>query len=157
MQSLDPCFERHDNWADHHTDENAQLGEARQNLRLVELKANRRQGRRRIENLQLYDGGWPATLIDGYIGAESTQNGNEVRSYRHAEIDGHRSVKSFDMHRVAEPLMKTECNEAAQEALGKLVVVPGFRDGPISQHRFRTEFDDRSLEIQTMPPVEEPE
>jgi hypothetical protein len=48
-------------------------------LRLVEFKANGRQGRCRIENLQLYDDGWPAALVDRYIGAKSTQNSNEVR------------------------------------------------------------------------------
>ena len=73
VQSLDPRFERHDNRANHHADENAQLGETRQDLRLVEFKANGRQGRCRIENLQLYDDGWPAALVDRYIGAKSTQ------------------------------------------------------------------------------------
>jgi hypothetical protein len=42
MQSLDPRFERHDNRANHDADENAQLGETRQNLRPIEFKANRR-------------------------------------------------------------------------------------------------------------------
>ena len=51
VQSLDPCFEGHDNRANHHADQNAQLGETRQNLPLIELEADRRQGRRRIENL----------------------------------------------------------------------------------------------------------
>ena len=44
VQSLDPRFERHDNRANHHADENAQLGETRQDLRLVEFKANGRKG-----------------------------------------------------------------------------------------------------------------
>jgi hypothetical protein len=119
-------------------------------------KANRGQGRCRIEDLQLYDGDRPAALVDGYIRAKSAQNRNEVRGYGHAEIEGHCGVKSLDMHLVAEPLMKTQGNEATQEALGKFVVVSGFRDGPVSQNSFRTEFDDSFLEVQTMSPVEEP-
>ena len=132
VQSLDPCFEGHDNRANHHADQNAQLGETRQNLRLIEFEADRRQGRRRIENLQLYDSERPPALVDGYIGAKSTQNINEVWGYGHAEIEGHCGVKPLDMHLAAEPLMKTHCNETTQEALGKFVVVSGFRDGPVS-------------------------
>ena len=59
------------------------------------------------------------------------------------------------MDLMAELLMKAKRNEAAQEALGKLVVVAGLRNRPVSQHGLGAEFDDGSLEIQTTSPVEE--
>jgi hypothetical protein len=97
VQAFDAGLERENDRADHHAEEDLQRRDARENLRFVELDADRRQRRHLIEDLQFDDRNRAIVPVNRDVGTMSAQCRDQVGGNRSAKVDRDRCIEPIDM------------------------------------------------------------